>query len=594
MSYNFDNNEELKKTLDNILSHKIFASSSRAIAFLDYIITAASENRADEINGTTIAQDVFGKGAEFDAMQDSTVRVYARRLRAMLKAYYTDHPDRDPLIITIPKGGYKPRIERNPAHYSAKTPQAILSSKPSAQFPRWAKILGVLSILPAGMILAAFISGDLFQSKQMPSAHMKEAAAYSPLSANQPKIAVGLFKNNTGVEDYNFLEQALQKKLVEDLSRFNLIRPTIHQGRYEAIIAAGPDENDYAISGMILSVEPTLDIYLKLIDVKNSTILFDRRIQRASRNSDYFDSISEIVSELSGNVAGLEGVIVKRQLDDIQQSIEQDTLIVSNLQSFECYTLAGVLMENPNPKNYSHVYNCLENLVQHDPNNATLLTTFGWITFVGAKSNESVLMARSINPDISAEQGYLMMQRAAEIDPTNAEAHQNLSAYHYINEDIQGALRHAELAAVLNPGNPDNLTWLSKCLTSVGQWDRAVIFAQDALDRNADPSSDYYHTFFHLGLHGSDAKAMQEAADKIAALDDYYAVVFSFLAAVATENKSQIKALRPELDAMLARNNNDVSRITQQITQSAALSAKAHELFAKGGINVPSSKDVQN
>jgi len=476
VSYNFDNNEELKKTLDNILSHKIFASSSRAIAFLDYIITAASENRADEINGTTIAQDVFGKGAEFDAMQDSTVRVYARRLRDMLKAYYTDHPDRDPLIITIPKGGYKPRIERNPANYSAKTPQAILSPKPRAQFPRWAKILGILSILPAGMILAAFISGDLFQSKQMPSARMNEAAAYSPLSANQPKIAVGLFKNNTGVEDYNFLEQALQKKLVEDLSRFNLIRPTIHQGRYEAIIAAGPAMN----------------------------------------------------------------------------------------------------------------------LVQNDPNNATLLTTFGWITFVGAKSNESVLMARSINPDISAEQGYLMMQRAAEIDPTNAEAHQNLSAYHYINEDIQGALRHAELAAVLNPGNPDNLTWLSKCLTSVGQWDRAVIFAQDALDRNADPSSDYYHTFFHLGLHGSDAKAMQEAADKIAALDDYYAVVFSFLAAVATENKSQIKALRPALDAMLVRNNNDVSRITQQITQSAVLSAKAHELFVKGGINVPSSKDVQN
>jgi len=100
------------------VSYKFVASSSRAIAFLDYIITAASENRADEINGTTIAQDVFGKGAEFDAMQDSTVRVYARRLRAMLKAYYADHPDRDPLIITIPKGGYKPLIEKNPAHHS--------------------------------------------------------------------------------------------------------------------------------------------------------------------------------------------------------------------------------------------------------------------------------------------------------------------------------------------------------------------------------------------------------------------------------------------------------------------------------------------
>ena len=582
-------NEDVLSTLEQILSHEIFASSSRAIGFLKYVIIETLENRANEITGTTIAQDVFGKGAEFDGIQDSTVRVYARRLRSMLLNYYSENPAHDPVIITIPKGGYKPLIEKNLAYYSLKKPTPDPLPSKFWGLLRLNQVVGAILILFAGLLFAIFIL-DKLSAPQTSTATLE--SRYNPI-ANYPRIAVATFENNTGIEDYDFLESALQKSLVEDLSRFSLIRPSSYEGRYEALLANPDSPHDYVISGMILSVKPSLDLYIKLVSLEDSKVLFKQRVQRANENSDYFDSLSKIVSDLSGNFAGLEGVIVKRRLNDIQQTINQDTLIISNLQAFECYALMGVLLENPNPEIYRRIYSCLETSLKEDPNNSTLLSAFGWVTYIGATSYEPVLMARSVNPDINADEGAVMMQRAVDIDPNSADALQNLSAYKSMSGDIQGALKHAETAVILNPGNPDNLTWLSRCLISVGQWDRALIFAQEALDRNHDASSEYYHPFFYAALHTSDPKAMQDAADKIAALNDYYAVIFSYLAAIATKDESQIAALQPDIDVIAARNGDNIMTVVKALMQSEALSEKARDLLTAHHTATPKDIPVQ-
>ena len=580
--------KDLEKTLNNILSHKIFASSARAITFLKYITTETIENRADDINGTTIGQDVFGKGAEFDPIQDSTVRVYARRLRAMLEEYYLEHPASDPLIISIPKGGYKPLFEKNDAYYAAKDTQHSASAAPHnygmhLNIPKWLSYSAALIILCGGVVFGTPIAENAFS---FVSTTPSPRAPYPP-SASYPKIAVSTFVNGTGIEDYDFLEKALQEKLVQDLSRFKLTRPSIYEGRYEAALSEGPDKHDYAISGMIISVEPALDLYIKLADVKNSTLLFEHRVQRVNDNPDYFNSLSKIVSELSGDFAGLDGVIVKNRLGNIQKQINQDTLIVSNLPAFECYALLRPLLENPNPEIYNRIYSCLSTLLETEPDHATLLSTFGWITYLGATSHEPVLMAHSVNPDIDKDEGIAMMIRAVEIDPYNAEAHQNLSAYKSIVGDVQVALQHAEMAAILNPGNPDNLAWLGRCLITVDQWDRALIYAQEALDRNSDPSPEYYRPFFYFALHKSDPQGMQEAADNLVASNDYYAAIFSALAAAANDDEATLERLRPEIQVMAARNNNDIMHIMRAIMQSESLNMKVRELFIKGGIIVP-------
>lgn len=53
-----------------------------------------------------IAHVVFGRGADFEATQDASIRVYVHRLRKRLDDYYVRRPDRRQRIV-IPKGEYR-------------------------------------------------------------------------------------------------------------------------------------------------------------------------------------------------------------------------------------------------------------------------------------------------------------------------------------------------------------------------------------------------------------------------------------------------------------------------------------------------------
>ena len=68
--------------------------------------------RADGLKGYAVEHAVFGRDETFDASNPTRcVRFEARRLRRDLDSYYVDAGGRDPVRITIPKGGYVPHFE---------------------------------------------------------------------------------------------------------------------------------------------------------------------------------------------------------------------------------------------------------------------------------------------------------------------------------------------------------------------------------------------------------------------------------------------------------------------------------------------------
>jgi len=573
--------KDVVETLEHILAYHMFDSSPRAQDFLKYVVHESLEGRSGKINGTTIGQDVFEKGEDFDPIQDSVVRVYARRLRFMLRDYFLEHPARDPIIITIPKGGYKPLFVKN-LTYKPDPPTFSSPAIGSSRLPNLKLIIA--SVIGVIIISAAFLLG----SKQFaPDAPKVAQGQVDHHTLSYPIIAVAPFKNKTGIEDYDFLEESLQQKMVEDLSRFSLIRPLVYDSSYETLLTGKDKIYQYAFSGVILSVGPEMDLYIKLVDIENASLIFERRIRRSNNTSDYFDSLSEIVSELSGNFAGLEGAIVERRLETIEKQIDDDTLRILNLEAFECVGLVGKLVEDPSPALYKRIYRCLDRLLKENPENSTLTSAFGWITYVGAVSYEPVLRARDVNPDINAEDGIALMERAVKIDPSDAWAQQTLSAFKAGAGDTQGALKHGEMAVIANPGDPDNLTSLSKHLANVGQWDRALVLAQEALDRNPKPSSHYYHTFFLSALYNDDNSALQREADNIAALEDYYAFFYSYLAAIANEDDVRIEELQPDIDAIAARSDDGIMSLVNRSMWSDELRIKARALLIKNGTISP-------
>src|SRR5260370_31083381 len=74
------------------------------------------KGRAGEIKEYVIGGAVYRKRQDFDPRMDSTVRVEASRLRRKLANFYEDDGKHDPIIISVPKGGYVPAVEyRAPA-----------------------------------------------------------------------------------------------------------------------------------------------------------------------------------------------------------------------------------------------------------------------------------------------------------------------------------------------------------------------------------------------------------------------------------------------------------------------------------------------
>ena len=65
---------------------------------------------------------MFGRDPGYDPKLDAIVRTEAVRLRARLDKYYATEGSADPLIIELPKGGYKPVFRSRPTVRKKETP----------------------------------------------------------------------------------------------------------------------------------------------------------------------------------------------------------------------------------------------------------------------------------------------------------------------------------------------------------------------------------------------------------------------------------------------------------------------------------------
>src|SRR5687768_4251075 len=97
----------VRTQLERILAHEIFSRSDRLSRFLRFVVEQTLAGRGAELKEPVLAADLYGKKLDLDTADDSTVRVDARRLRDKLREYYVECT-RDPIIITLPKGGYTP------------------------------------------------------------------------------------------------------------------------------------------------------------------------------------------------------------------------------------------------------------------------------------------------------------------------------------------------------------------------------------------------------------------------------------------------------------------------------------------------------
>ncbi len=106
--YSTERSELVRQALDKVLESPGFAQSPQLSSFLDYVVQKTLAGKAHELKGYTIGVEALGRREDFDPQTDTAVRVLAGRLRKALDNYYGEAGEKQPVQISIPKGGYVP------------------------------------------------------------------------------------------------------------------------------------------------------------------------------------------------------------------------------------------------------------------------------------------------------------------------------------------------------------------------------------------------------------------------------------------------------------------------------------------------------
>jgi hypothetical protein len=97
--------------VQRIIQSKAFRTSEVHRNLLHYLAEKSLSGTADSLKEYTVGLDVFAKPASYDPRQESVVRMHVARLRQKLAEYYRTEGVDDPVIVDVPKGGFRVTFE---------------------------------------------------------------------------------------------------------------------------------------------------------------------------------------------------------------------------------------------------------------------------------------------------------------------------------------------------------------------------------------------------------------------------------------------------------------------------------------------------
>lgn len=163
--------DDIRAQLAAILSSPDFNVPARISQFLSYVVEETIAGRGGRIKATSIAVDVFGRGANFDIIGDPVVRIEAGRLRRALERYYLLEGRDAPILIDIPKGGYAPCFTGRQREVQPESAAPASKAADSGREPeRWVELrvaaaVSVMGLVLGGISISVASSSPFFEAR---------------------------------------------------------------------------------------------------------------------------------------------------------------------------------------------------------------------------------------------------------------------------------------------------------------------------------------------------------------------------------------------------------------------------------------------
>jgi hypothetical protein len=116
--------QECSALVDRIAASSQFRRSARLRDFLIYVGRESLKDGGAEMHEQDIGAHVFGRPVNYDRTQDNIVRVNATELRKRIDQYFITEGADEPLIMEIPRGGYRAVFRRRSTRLAVPLPRA--------------------------------------------------------------------------------------------------------------------------------------------------------------------------------------------------------------------------------------------------------------------------------------------------------------------------------------------------------------------------------------------------------------------------------------------------------------------------------------
>jgi adenylate cyclase len=441
-----------RQQLRKILSSPEFQRSPMMRNFLHFIVEKTLAGQAQEIKGYTVATQVLGRKANFDAGKDPIVRILAGRLRRALERYYSTQGSQDPVRIDIPKGAYVPIFQEG------------LGEEPSG---------------PADPVL------------MLPSG---------------PALAVMPLLNLTGDREQEFFADGLAEELTSELARYQDLRVIAFQstlrwkGREHDAREVGRDLGvRFLVEGSVRKAARSAKISICVIDTLNGLQLWGEQYGRELKADSLIALQEEIARQVVAKIGSQYGIIPRTL------SRESRMKPPESLETYEAFLRFYHHVTIMTPQTFAETLEVLEQAVHREPSSG-----FAWslLAFLYGQSY-SLELATLESP---LERALAAAQKGAVTEPENQMTRAALAHVYFFRNERELFLSEAETAIALNPNAPAPIAFLGWLLALYGDWERGLAILKKGMELNPHyPGWFHMAPYFYLYLHERFEEAYQEA-----------------------------------------------------------------------------------
>jgi len=485
---------QVKAELARVLGSSVFAQATRATEFLRFVVDETLAGRADRLKGYTIAVEVFGKPADFDAQSDPLVRVEAGRLRRRLIEYYHGEGRDDAVRIALPKNGYAPTFAAAPAT-AASAPSASSARRARRKLVLRGAALG--GFLAALAVLVVWVTWDRTPAPTPAATTGSARARAGPVSALGPRLLVLPLANLSGDASLDALAAGTTEEIIRALVAFNIFATASTAGRTleSTDLAALRSEFDvgYVLTGSVRSSNADLRVAVRLIDTEVGTQLwtraFDERRERAEQlaiEDRIGATIAKILSSPFGPVYGHE----------IARTTGRPA---RDLDPYECLLQFYEYSRFFDPAGHSQSLRCMQNAVKAEPRFAP-----AWSALAVLYLHEH-LFGYSQEPDRGPplDRALEAVRTSLDTDGSGRVAGIALAAIRLANGDRQEFYQAIDRSLAPKEAHPATSLLAGYLLIQAGDWQRGAPLIDGALPLTTNVPAWAYvgYAFRYLETH---------------------------------------------------------------------------------------------